>query len=252
MKLLIDAGNTRVKWAWLDHGELAGPGAEPHAGGDFRPVLGQIAAANQRPSQVLVASVLEPSLTQAFSAGLAETLGAPVRLAVTEAEAAGVRNGYLDHRQLGVDRWLAVLAAYAAFRTALCVVDAGTAITIDVVAADGSHHGGLIVPGPGMMRQALRRETAGIGSASALLADIGPKVGEWGRDTDACIRRGSLRAAACLVEDCVKAWRRVEGSGAVLVLTGGDAPVLRGAVMIAAEYRPLLVLEGLALRYGSE
>jgi type III pantothenate kinase len=252
MKLLIDAGNSRIKWAWLDRGALRDPGAETHAGGDFQPVLGQLAAAKQRPSQVVVCSVLTPALTQTLASGLADTLGTPVQIAATEPEASGVRNGYHDYRQLGVDRWLAMLAAYGSFRTSLCVVDAGTAVTIDVVAADGRHEGGLIIPGLGLMHQALRRNTAGIGPASDLLPESADRAGQWGRDTADCIRRGSLRAAACLVEDCVKAWQRDTGPGAVLVLTGGYAATLRRALSVAAAYRPHLVLEGLALRYGSE
>ena len=61
--------------------------------------------------------------------------------------ACGLRNGYRDPAQLGVDRWLAMCAAWQQFPGSLCVVDAGTAVTIDVVAADGAHSGGLILPG---------------------------------------------------------------------------------------------------------
>jgi type III pantothenate kinase len=165
----------------------------------------------------------------------------------------GVRNGYLDYRQMGVDRWLAILASYVTYRSAACVVDAGTALTIDAVAADGSHRGGLIVPGPALMRRSLLQDTAGIRPAADRLVDTTSRpAAAWGRDTDSCIRLGALRATACLIEDRVKAWRDLEAPGAVLVLTGGDAAALGDALSLPVEHRPHLVLEGLALRYGGD
>lgn len=249
MKLLVDAGNSRVKWAWLEGGALHDPGAELHGGTDFAAVAQAIAARGSRPTAIVLASVLAPPLTEALNAELAAALGVRPKVALTEIAAAGVRNGYHDHRQLGVDRWLAILAAYNFARTAVCVVDAGTAVTIDAVAADGSHRGGYIVPGPGLMRYSLLRDTSGIRSAADRLPTAPPSPAAWGRDTESCIRRGSLRAVACLVEDCMKALLRDEGRGS-LVLTGGDADALGGELSLAVEYRPLLVLEGLALRYG--
>ena len=255
MKLLVDVGNSRLKWAWLDRGELRDPGGVSHRGEVPRRTIAELSAAGRRPSQVLVASVVAPALTAAIADGLAQELGAPARIAETEAAAAGVWNGYLDPRQLGVDRWLAMLAAFARYRTAVCIVDAGTALTVDAVAPDGRHLGGLIVPGPGLMRGALLQQTGGISSAADLLGNT--QAGRdlagdfWGRDIEACIRLGSRRAIACLVETCMKALARPDQPAGVLVLTGGDAPALLGALSIPAEHRPLLVLEGLALRHDA-
>jgi type III pantothenate kinase len=125
---------------------------------------------------------------------------------------------------------------------------------VDAVAQDGRHLGGLIVPGPALMRGALLRETGGIGTAANLLENpgAGPDFwGEfWGRDTATCIQQGSMRASACLVESCVNALTRPDEPAGMLFVTGGDAPGLLAALSITAEHRPLLVLEGLALRHG--
>ena len=250
MKLLVDIGNSRLKWAWLDRGVLLDPGSVPHGGQVPSPALDEVGAAPRRAGEILVASVVAPALTAAMAERLGQVLAAPVRIAETEAAAAGVRNGYVEPRQLGVDRWLAMLAAYARYRTAVCVVDAGTALTVDAVAPDGRHLGGVIVPGPALMRSALVRETGAIGRAADLLGSQAVGHDFWGQDTETCIRLGSVRATACLVESCMKALTRSAEPAGVLVLTGGDAPALMAALVSPAEHRPLLVLEGLALRHG--
>ena len=157
MKLLVDIGNSRMKWAWLDKDGLANPGSMPHGGQVPRQALDAVRATGHRPAAILVASVVVPALTTAIVESLRQALAASVLIAQTEAAAAGVRNGYVEPRQLGVDRWLAMLAAFARYKTAVCVVDAGTALTVDAVAPDGRHLGGMMVPGPALMRSSVGR-----------------------------------------------------------------------------------------------
>lgn len=249
MKLLIDLGNTSAKWAWLDGEALRDAGGLTHRGESIARVLDALRAVGHAPEQVLIASVAGTAVTGRFADAVSRAFGATVHIAETEAAAAGVRNGYKDPRQLGVDRWLAMLAAYARWRSSVCVVDAGTALTIDIVGADGGHQGGLIIPGVALMRDALVGQTGGIAAATRLLKSPPATDGFWGRDTDNCIQRGARLAAACFVEGCMKTLHD-SGTKAMLVLTGGDADVLLGTLSITAELRPLLVLEGLAIRYG--
>lgn len=252
MKLLVDIGNSRVKWAWLEESGLRNPGAAPHTGADPFDIVHSAAASGRVLNGIAIVSVLERSLTESLVTRLSEALGVPVRMAATEATAGGVRNAYTDHRQMGPDRWLAMVAAFRAFRTAVCVVNAGTAVTIDAVAADGSHLGGLIIPGLQLMRDSLVRRAAGIRTAADHQDAAATPAQIWGRDTESCIRLGARRAAACLIEDRIKALRDGEGEGSVLVLTGGDAPALQSVLAIPAQLRPLLVLEGLALQYRDD
>jgi type III pantothenate kinase len=252
MKLLVDIGNSRVKWAWLEATGLRNPGAAPHAGADPFDIVQSAAASGRGLSGIAIASVLERSLTESLVTRLSQALSVPVTTAATEATARGVRNAYTDHRQMGPDRWLAMVAAFGAFRTAVCVVNAGTAVTIDAVAADGSHLGGLIIPGLRLMRDSLVRRAAGIRAAADHQNDVATPAQIWGRDTESCIQLGARRAAVCLIEDCMKALRDREGESSVLVLTGGAAAVLQSVLATAVQVRPLLVLEGLALRYRDD
>lgn len=253
MKLLIDVGNSRLKWAWLERGELGGTGCVAHRGRYPRRTIGVDGTKRPRPSEILLASVASAALSAEIAAALEQEFGTSVRVAEAESAAAGVINGYIEPRQLGVDRWLALLAAFARYRKPVCVVDAGTALTVDGVAKDGRHLGGLIVPGPALMRQALLQATGGIGHAAKLVSQgsaADPPF--WGRDTEACIQLGSLHSMRSLVESHFQALTRSGEADGVLVVTGGHARALLAGLSVTAEHRPLLVLEGLALRYGGQ
>jgi type III pantothenate kinase len=170
----------------------------------------------------------------------------PLRVARTEANGSGVVNGYAEPAQMGVDRWLAMVAAWARHGSAVCIADAGTALTVDLVGADGRHAGGLILPGLALMRRALLDQTGGIAVSADMKSAHDSEAGALGRDTASCIREAARRASACVVESCVKA---LPGMAVPrLVVTGGDAAALIAALGGRAEHRPCLVLEGLALR----
>lgn len=246
MKLLLDIGNSRAKWAWLEGLALCDPGAAAHGGGLVAPVIDAICQAGHAPDEILVASVAAPQVTSEVLAALQVRLVAAARVAESEREAAGVRNGYRQPAQLGVDRWLAMLAAYNRHHGPVCVVDAGTALTIDFIDKNGDHHGGLIIPGLALMRQSLVQTTSRVGAGDDRRDQ---HEGRWGRDTAACIRQGSLLASARLVEGCMRSicddgWSDVE-----LLLTGGDGLRLKDELRLDAVYCPHLVLEGLALRF---
>src|SRR5690606_18274094 len=118
----------------------------------------------------------------------------PVRLR-TAAETCGVRCAYADPARLGVDRWLAVVAAYRDPGGPAVVFDCGTAITVDAVTTAGEHLGGLIIPGIQLMRRALYGSTAGISDEG----DEGD-VGLLARDTRSAVCGGSLYAAIAFMQ----------------------------------------------------
>lgn len=242
MRLLLDVGNSRLKWAWLDDGRLHSPGAAIHGG---RAASVDAVVAVGIPQEVLVASVAGPGFDAALSAELSRRWPVPLRFARTEIRGSGVRNGYSESAQMGVDRWLAMVAAWNRRHAAVWVADAGTAITIDLVQADGQHVGGLILPGRALMQQSLLAETGRIAASAALAAAADTGATDLGRDTEACIRAAARRAVAAVVRGCL------EQSPATLIVTGGDAAALLADLPPGAEHRPLLVLEGLALRLAA-
>jgi type III pantothenate kinase len=247
MNLLIDIGNSRIKWATLVDGEWAATGDSVHKGQDPDTSFEFLSGIDTKPGAVRVANVTGEAMARTAVAAVRARWQMPVEFAESQAAAGPVRNGYHDHRQMGVDRWLAILAAFDRCRGPVCVVDAGTAVTIDQVDGDGKHLGGVILPGPGLMRQALFRDTGDIENLAGI--EGGPVRADeltLGRTTGAAIDGGALAAISGLIERCGEQLRQRSGDSA-LVLTGGDSERIITHLQSGADHRPLLVLEGLAI-----
>jgi len=245
MDLLVDIGNTRIKWATLAAGGLRDTGAiehgaDPAAGADLFDRIATV------PTRVSAANVAGDRFGAQFAGAVRERWNLPVRFAATQPNTGTVRNGYDDFSQLGVDRWLAIIAAVDRFAGSVCVVDAGTAVTIDVVASGGAHLGGFIIPGLDLMRRSLAGQTGDLGRfAGDEPSRLSPGLPVPGRGTAAAISGGAVAAACCLIDRSVDLLNE-PGKNATLVVTGGDARRLIRHLDRPAQHRPLLVLEGLA------
>lgn len=246
MTLLIDVGNTRVKWA-RRRGETIGAKRSAPLEGDggalFRRVLSGIA--DDEP--VWVVNVAGLRVERALRRAARATGRAVPEFARSERSAAGVRNGYAEPWRLGADRWIAMLGARRLLAEApVCVVDVGTALTLDVVDARGTHRGGLIVPGPDLMVSSLLRGTRGIRRRATGAAAAPSSAGSpWGRTTLAALERGAIESCAGVIERGFAEARRRFGPRTRLLVTGGAAPSLRRALPRGARLVPALVLEGL-------
>jgi len=254
LKLLLDVGNSCLKWGAAAGGRITRGGQIDHQGTPGPEVIAALLALDIAPGEIRIASVAGPEWGQGLAEALSARFHVPLLLARSPAAGAGVRNGYRNPGQLGIDRWLALCAAYAAHPgVAACVVDAGTATTLDVVTADGLHQGGLILPGLDLMEASLRRRTGDLDRLASqrdrATRDSGvPGGGDClGLNTGEAIRWGALRATTSLVEACMASLVAEPANQARLVLTGGHAPRLLPRLRYPAEHRPALVLEGLAL-----
>src|SRR5204863_1090099 len=161
MHALVDIGNTRIKWALYDGERLAQHGSAVHRGAVDAALRAFAAALPRELARVVVANVAGDALERALRAAVGSRA---VDFVATSAERFGVRCAYAEPQRLGVDRWVAVLAAHSLAAGAACVIDAGTAVTFDAVAADGAHLGGLILPGARLLAAALDRNTNAIGA----------------------------------------------------------------------------------------
>ncbi len=155
MTVLVDIGNTRIKWATLANGRLVRRGSAVHRDSLDASVAAFAAELPARP-RIIAANVAGERVAERLAALVAARPGASLELVATSAERFGVRCAYADPSRLGVDRWVAVLAAYHAARGAACAIDAGTAVTFDAVDGTGAHLGGLIFPGARLARVGAR------------------------------------------------------------------------------------------------
>jgi type III pantothenate kinase len=174
-----------------------------------------------------------------------------VHFARAEREGYGVTNSYRRPRRIGVDRWVAMIGARAEFRAALCVVDAGTAVTIDAMDRDGVHLGGMIVPGLAMMADALHANTSEIPPARKSAAASANDLQVFANTTEGAVQNGALTAISGAVERAVRLMRAA-GFRPKVVLTGGDASRILKLLDASVLHRPNLVLEGLAFMVQSD
>ena len=229
MIVCLDSGNTRIKWGVHDGQAWLAQGAVAHA--DIEQ-LAALPLAWPRPDKVLLANVAGADAAVRIRQQLADWQ--PVfQEARAEAMRAGVTNLYQNPGQLGVDRWCALIGARALTASACLVVMAGTATTIDTLAADGRFLGGLILPGLDLMRRSLARDTAGLPFADGRHA-------AYPCCTDDAIVSGAIEAQVGAIE---RAFARA--GAAQCLLSGGNSALLAEHLVIPHAVAQNLPLEGL-------
>ena len=229
--LLLDLGNSAIKWRLGDAHGLRQDGGESDTIAALCTAL-----ADYRWCHVALASVASDKADSELIDALQSLRETPVWRAVPQSACLGVTNSYADPRTMGVDRWVAMIGAWCEFGGPLCVVDAGTAITVDVLDGDGQHQGGFILPGVDLMRRALSSGTGRIRVDALSAPDITP-----GTTTQACVSAGVWRAAVGAIQMLLEDFADHRA-----VITGGHASLLM-SLGVVADSRPDLVLEGLRL-----
>ena len=241
MILQIDVGNTQTKWRVMDGVNIASRGSQltdSLIGGPLNlPNVSSLTGAR-------LCSVAAAQSTNLITQQLAEADGVTLQIAKVSEQAGGVSCGYDHLSTLGVDRWLAIVAAYRCYRRAVLIVDVGSAMTLDLVSPEGAHVGGYILPGLRLMRDALWRGTAKVRPTQ----DLGPlesietiNMLVPGTLTADAVSRGCLLAAVAIVEKIASTYP------VTVVITGGDGEVLIEALSLKTDYKPDLVLDGLAV-----
>lgn len=244
--LLVDIGNSRIKWAWLTNGRLGKARAAEYSGWKARDFVRRVIGSRGKIERILMANVAADAVSEALAAG-ARLVGAPEPERVTtRRHACGVTIGYLDPWRLGVDRMLVMIAAHRRFAgRPVCAVAVGTAMTIDLVGPDGRHWGGAIIPAPPLMVASLLDSTNGI-RRRAQGGATGKGRALFGRSTRAAVEQGARYAAAAAVDRAVREAKELIGRTPQLVLTGGCALDVRPLIRSASVLVPDLALEGLA------
>jgi type III pantothenate kinase len=243
--LLIDIGNTRIKWARLEAAGTGGSRAAVHSGWRARDYARRVFGPANGIERALVASVAGPGVNRALAMA-ARHAGTAVEFVRVPNRGGGVTVGYVEPWRLGVDRFAAVVGAHGMFDgVSVVVVGVGTAMTIDLVGAGGRHRGGVIVPAPDLMVTTLLTNTHGI-RRRAQGGAIGGK-GIFARSTRDAIERGSRYAAAALIDRAVEEASSLLEREPLVVLTGGGAAAVRPLLRSRSVGVPDLVLKGLAL-----
>lgn len=243
--LLLDVGNSRLKWGVLDDGDIRKTGHISMADIRDKGLSVLTTRLPRRVDAVSASNVAGTSFATRLSGVIGMHCNADVQFARSERRGWGVTNSYRQPRLLGVDRWVAMVGAWAELETACLVVDVGTAVTLDAIDEDGNHLGGQIIPGVETMLASLSAATSDIPVVTPSKAQSAGSLKMFGRNTAAAVREGAQNAVAGAVD---RACETLEAGGyeATIVLTGGGASRILGALAFDANHRPNLVLYGLA------
>lgn len=247
MLLLIDVGNTLIKWGVpADDVFVAGnAGRWGHVGAVTRGEAVGLAEAWQGlpVTRVLVSNVAGPAVREVLQASLHAAFGAQLRIDwfASQSQLAGVRNRYKNPRQLGCDRFASAIGAHALFpQRALIVATCGTATTVDAVTPEGDFLGGMILPGLGVMATSLALNTAQLPQ----IQSIGAVGTPFADNTEDAIIAGCIAAQTGAIARAVDAHRDAYGD-VLCVLAGGAGPVLAPYLATLCEKVDNLVLIGL-------
>lgn len=254
--LLLDAGNTRLKWALSERGQFSRHGAFAYSWADLsaqfetewaalmaqhgvdRLVLSNVAGEQlEVPLQQWLADLMKES-----EPPFQECVPLTIEQVTAQMQALGVQCAYEEPAQLGSDRWAALIAARHYIGGACCVIDAGTALTIDVLNAEGVHVGGLIAPGMTMMRESLQANTAQVETDNAACSSL-----FCGRDTATAVQAGIMAALAGAVQQALAQCLEQGLQSLTCVVTGGDAQALLPVLPEQSLFEPEWVLKGLSI-----
>lgn len=259
MRLLVDVGNSAVKWSIADGTDLAQAEFELHRGAvaGLRDRL-RSAWRSRTPLAAGVGCSVAAAAVAAEVDAAAAMSGVSLQWVRSQPAFVGdftLENGYRDPAQLGADRWHAMIGACHAMaqaerpasRASFVVATAGTATTVDCIEAEGSHLrfvGGCIAPGVRLMLESLAAGTAGLPHANGTGA-------AFPDNTDDAIVSGVLDAQCGLIERIVARCAERARRQPTLLLAGGHAELLAERLRSAGGAPVIehnLVLRGLALR----
>ena len=234
--LLIDIGNSCLKWGIGQGDDISTESPLLHQAKDWQQGLLVDWWLIERPTKVAIACVGHQDLLVTVSQLIQKLWsGIEIITAKSQAQFAGVINVYSQPEKLGVDRWLTLLAVNQEYQQAVCIVDCGTAITVDMLDAQGKHLGGVISSGLRLMKQSLQQNTQQL-KLSKQTYSLG-----LANFTEAAIDSGTLYAAVGLIEQVILK----QEIKPLLLLTGGDADIIAPHLSSPVKIKADLVLRGL-------
>ncbi|MDO8828181.1 type III pantothenate kinase [Methylophaga sp.] len=241
MILLVDIGNSQIKWTTIQSKVLAESQnfARPKTG--IKVALNKVWKALEGIEAIFVSNVAGEKIATQLSEWTEKQWQLKPVFVQSEKRRFGVTNAYDQPETLGVDRWLAIVAGRQHAREATCIIDCGTAITVDIVTEKGQHQGGLIVPGLSLMKQMLTDNTDALSNVTQesefnLLAT----------NTHSAIQAGTLYMVSATLENLITDLQLNFKNEIRFLITGGDAEELIPLLPQPLIHEPDLVLKGLA------
>ena len=244
-RLYLDIGNTRAKWLLDDDGKFRRGWIRLEGESDKV----ALQAITSDVCFVAVSCVKGDEYVKALACSVMDAWGVNLSVAVTLATQQGLTCAYDDPSRLGIDRWLVMLAAWAKYKKPICIVDCGSAITIDLVASSGLHMGGYILPGLRLGVEGLLR---GTDKVIVDFDNLSKAVLALGQNTTEAVYNGAVFSLDASVNAAMKTLEgHCKEEDCILLLTGGDGRLLSELTTLESVYDEDLVLHGLKLYFDS-
>lgn len=242
MILLIDIGNTRIKWALVDANGVILPGDSFSLENPFAAIKELFKQFKQRPRSIVISNVKDPQISNILTETALLTLDImPFEIYSTE-HSSYISNGYQIPRQLGADRWCAMHGAAMQTEKPYLVIDAGTCVTIDAVDADGNHMGGLILPGLACSAKAIELVT------NINIEEVEKQQPEFlPINTYDAIKLGAHISLLSTVKQTYDDFKRFTKCEPLVFITGGDSEQISKLVDINTIVDPHLVFKGMSV-----
>lgn len=240
MELLVDIGNSRMKWA-TQSDVISSMETVSLADAAFLDVIEQRWLTLEPPKKIVVSSVSHSEIENILSDWMLAHWAITPLLIDSKASQLGVTNNYKNPSQLGSDRWAALITAHQNYAGECCVIDCGTAMTIDGINRHGQHLGGIIFPGLDMVRKSLCEGTQRIQLEST------GSINHLAKSTTEAVLAGSIYGLAGAIERIVYEFTATMETSPQLLMTGGNAAMLKPYLNVHCVEVPDLVIQGLAL-----
>lgn len=244
MILTIDIGNSRIKWALWQNGNMQTPAAIDYC----RDTLSALLDANWQsmvpPTMVMLACVAGTEVEQAVQHWLQQRWQLQARVLRSSQQFADLKHGYAQTQDHGVDRWAAMIAARVLYQTPVCVISCGTATTVDIIAASGQHLGGQIMPGGELMISAVQARAPGL--AQHAIPESLP-AGHFANASGAALKLGVMHMLAAGLDRACDEARALLGADMKILISGGGATAIMPLMKNSTIQQPHLVLQGLAI-----
>ncbi len=243
MILTVDIGNSRIKWASWQAEKIVARGISAYTADKSTAVLDKLFSVLDKPAHIFAVCVAGSKYSQGLSEWSKQHWQLDVEFLETEKQFNNVINAYQDPGQHGVDRWAAVVASHQSYPGfSVCVINAGTAITFDLINKNGRHLGGYILPSYVTMHKALLMDTANVKSA------LNVEFYQYGvpNNTNDAVNLGLHKLLQAGIREICQFAKQKMDSPMQIIISGGFAETILGYPdMPAMIHQPDLVMQGL-------
>lgn len=244
MILAVDIGNSRIKWALWQDGQMQTPAAIDYRSDNLSALLDANWQSLVPATTVMLACVAGEAVEQLVQQWLQQHWQLQARVLRSSPQFGELKHGYAQTQDHGVDRWAAMIAARALYQTPVCVLGCGTATTVDLIDASGQHLGGQIMPGSELMISAVQARAPGL--ALHAIPESVP-AGHFATASGAALRLGVMQMAAAGLDRACDEARALLGADMKILISGGAATAIMPLMKNATILQPYLVLQGLVI-----